>query len=228
MICEIVLSGGVLRYELTRKRVRRINLRVRPDGSVAVSASARVPLEVIESFLRKKENFLMEAIKKTEEKKREIFCAEGERIPYLGGELTLHFEKSHRYSASVEGERLSLRLREPEDLRAREAAVLRWKKETCAELAKGLMRRWYPVARSFGVPEPELRFRDMSSRWGSCIPEKKIVTLNTRLLEFPQACMEYVLVHELCHFLQPDHSPAFYGWLDRFLPDWRERRKKLR
>ena len=68
----------------------------------------------------------------------------------------------------------------------------------------------------------------MKSRWGSCMPKKGVVTLNTHLLAYSEECIEYIIVHELCHFLQADHSEKFYGWMDCFLADWRQRRRELR
>lgn len=222
-------SGGVLCYELTRKRVKRVNVRVRADGSVAVSASPAVPLAVIEGFLRSKEAFLMAAIKKAaarreaEQQRENGGCAR-----HFGQPLALSFVKGGTYRAERTGENLCLTLRAPESETARRAALERWEKETCAAEAERLLQKWLPTLAPYGVPRPTLRFRAMRSRWGSCVPQKGTVTLNTRLLDKSAACFEGVLLHELCHFLQPDHSAAFYGWMDCFLPDWRQRRALLR
>lgn len=67
----------------------------------------------------------------------------------------------------------------------------------------------------------------MKSRWGSCQPSKGIITMNKRLLGAPVECTEYVMMHELCHFLEPNHSPAFYRQMDERMPDWRRRKRRL-
>lgn len=222
-------SGGTLHYELTRKRVKRINVRIREDGSVTVSAPSAVPLEAIEGFLRSKEAFLMEGIKKAAAHREAVRRRESAgNAWYFGRPLTLSFEKGTAYRAERTGGTLRLILRAPESEPACRAALACWEKETCAEEAERLLQKWLPVLAPYGVPHPTLRFRAMRSRWGSCIPQKRIVTLNTRLLAYPEECFEGVLLHELCHFLQPDHSAAFYEWMDRFLPDWRQRRALLR
>ena len=74
---------------------------------------------------------------------------------------------------------------------------------------------------------PALRIRSMETRWGSCLAQKGIITLNKRLLEAPRHCIEYVVMHELCHFLHPDHSKRFYAFLTTLMPDWRERKSIL-
>ena len=174
---QISLDGWELTYEFSRKRVKNLNLRVRGDGSVAVSAPQRMPLEQVEEFLRKKQDFLRRAVEKTE--------------------------------------------RPPALLSAED-------KERCCRKAAELLQRIYPAFAVYGVPEPTLRFREMRSRWGSCIPSKRVITINTRLALCPEECLEYILIHELCHFLQADHSAKFYAWMDHILPNWREVRKQLR
>ena len=68
----------------------------------------------------------------------------------------------------------------------------------------------------------------MRSRWGSCRAQGGAVTFNLRLCELPESCAVYVAAHEFTHFLQPNHSPAFYAELSRVLPDWAQRRALLR
>lgn len=63
--------------------------------------------------------------------------------------------------------------------------------------------------------------------WGSCLPKKLIITLNKQLLEAPRNCIEYVVVHELCHLVHPNHSKQFYTFLTMFMPDWKERKTEL-
>lgn len=226
---ELRLSGGkLLVYELTRKKVKRINVRVRMDGSVAVSAPRAVPLAQIEVFLREKERFLLTAIEKmTARQPVEMPCRDGETVLCFDRPLTLRFQQGAAFRAEEDNGVLWLTLRAPESESARRAALERWQKERCAASARRLLQKWLPVLTPWGVPEPTLRFRYMTSRWGSCVPQRRSVTLNTRLLNYPEECLEAVLLHELCHFLQPDHSAAFYCWVDRFLPDWRERRRLL-
>lgn len=221
-------SGQLLVYELTRKKVKRINVRVRMDGSVAVSAPHNVPLAQIEAFLREKERFLLTAVgKMAAQQQREAPGCDGEAVLAFGESLTLRFRQGAAFRAEEGNGVLWLTLRAPESETARRAALERWQKERCAAAAQRLLQKWLPVLMPWGVPEPMLRFRHMTSRWGSCVPRRRSVTLNTRLLNYPEECLEAVLLHELCHFLQPDHSAAFYRWMDRFLPDWRERRRLL-
>jgi len=97
-------------------------------------------------------------------------------------------------------------------------------KKTITDLCK----RVYPYFEGLGVAFPEIKFRSMISRWGSCNPSKKILSFNTKLKYAPSECVEYVVMHEFCHFLQANHSPLFYKELAKICPDWKNRRKVLK
>ena len=77
-----------------------------------------------------------------------------------------------------------------------------------------------------GIAKPELLIRKMEKRWGSC-SKAGVITLNVRLMQVPKACIEYVIVHELCHLVEHNHSRRFYQLLDRFMPNWGKLRRML-
>lgn len=78
-----------------------------------------------------------------------------------------------------------------------------------------------------GETRPPLRLREMRSRWGSLAPSGRI-TLNTYLVRAPVDCLDHVIFHELCHLRERGHGPRFYAQLERYVPEWRERRRELR
>lgn len=87
-----------------------------------------------------------------------------------------------------------------------------------------LIAAWEPI---MGVKAGKLAYRNMTSRWGSCQPSTGRICINVRLALYPPECLEYVVVHELCHLLERGHGPRFKKLMDTFMPDWRERRAKL-
>lgn len=88
-----------------------------------------------------------------------------------------------------------------------------------------LVAAWEPI---MGVKAGQLAYRNMTSRWGSCQPSTGRICINVRLALYPPECLEYVVVHELCHLLERGHGPRFRQLMDRFMPDWKQRRDKLR
>lgn len=108
--------------------------------------------------------------------------------------------------------------------KATPAEVVAWRAvvETCVP---ALVEAWEPL---MGVKAGALVYRNMTSRWGSCQPSTGRICINVRLALYPPECLEYVVVHELCHLLESGHGPRFKALMDAFMPDWRERRAKLR
>ena len=98
-------------------------------------------------------------------------------------------------------------------------------REVVSSFVPPLIEKWEPI---MGVKAGELAYRNMRSRWGSCKPSTGRICINTRLALYPPECLEYVVVHELCHLLERGHGERFYALMDAFLPDWKERRAKLK
>lgn len=88
-----------------------------------------------------------------------------------------------------------------------------------------LVGAWEPI---MGVKAGKLTYRNMSSRWGSCQPATGRICINVRLALYPPECLEYVVVHELCHLREAGHGRRFKDLMDTYMPDWRERKAKLR
>ena len=88
-----------------------------------------------------------------------------------------------------------------------------------------LIERWEPI---LGVKAGKIAYRNMKSRWGSCQPATGRICINTRLALYPPECLEYVVVHELCHLRVSGHGPKFWELVSTALPNWKEARAKLR
>ena len=102
--------------------------------------------------------------------------------------------------------------------------VAAWR-ETVSVCVPALVAAWEPI---MGVKAGKLAYRNMTSRWGSCQPATGRICINVRLALYPPECLEYVVVHELCHLLECGHGPRFHQLMDAFMPDWKQRRAKLR
>lgn len=100
-------------------------------------------------------------------------------------------------------------------------------REECLARCAAAVARLLPLLEPWGVKMPQVKVRDMKSRWGTCAWQKGIVTLNLRLWNAPPECLDYVALHELCHFVHPDHSPAFHRLLSSLMPDCQARKKEL-
>ncbi|WP_347711556.1 M48 family metallopeptidase [Olsenella uli] len=230
----IVVDG--LCVEVTRKRVRRVNLRVRPDGTVAVSAPPRVPLSQIERFVRLKRPWIDSAVEaRLRDRGAEAAkWREGHALPFFSDAVTLHMEEG----ASVL-DKVLVRLSDDgctlyvtvaaglsPDERSREARrlVRRWQADRVREAAGPLLERHEDI---MGVAHSALCVRHMRTRWGSCNVRSRKITLNAQLCELPPICLESVVVHELCHLLEPSHNARFHALMAHYFPDWRQARRLM-
>lgn len=229
---QIACDKGVITYFLTRKPVKNVNLRIKPDGRVLVSANNRVPVRLIDEFVQQKQVFILSAFARFEEKRNQEAdmpsrYESGEYFRILGRKLRLEVEESMHEGVAIEGDAIILRVRDREDFRRKELLMGKWLKAYQITIFERLVARTYEQFRKYHVPYPTLRIRTMKSRWGSCQPEKGIITLNSRLIAASEECIAYVVVHEFAHFIHPNHSRQFWDFVTMMMPDWRECRTEL-
>ena len=227
----IQFEGNPLEYSLERKNVKNLNLHVRKDGSVYVSANATVPEEKIDEFLISKGAFIRNAQYKFKEQEQykplPKQYVSGETFFVQGRALRLKVTQADRDKISSDGVYLFLDVKDQRDTTKKERMVKRFLDKQCKAVFGEIVEELYPVFQKYGVAPPILRIRNMDTRWGSCLPGKGVITLNKRLLEAPRNCIEYVVMHEFCHFIHPNHSGHFYDFLSMLMPDWKERKKLL-
>ena len=231
MLRQIVLDGKTLEYELTRKRVRNINLRINPDGSVKVSCPARTSVAEVERFLRSESAFIFRSLAKVSSRidnaARPSAYEDGERVKVFGELCTLHVSagfpfKGVRYSypdiyVCSDSPEKTQRLYE------------KWKRQKLRDKVSEMLEYYVPMFERKGVKPPAaVTFRTMTSRWGVCSPSTGKITFNYNLFETPEELIAYIVVHEMAHFLEANHSERFWAHVEDVMPDYKARRKLLR
>lgn len=230
---KIIIDGEVLEYELERKRVKNVNLRVRTDGSVYVSANRYVSVVQIEDFITSNYDFIQNARAKYEKiRNSNPICnlseyKNGEKICVFGQIKTLKVVQSDKNYVESDENNITIYVKNLDDIALKMKTFESYKRKTLMNVLNEICNRIYPTFKSYGVDFPEIRIRKMVSRWGSCMPTKKVVTFNTVLFFVPIDCVEYVAVHEFTHFLHPNHSKEFHSAMTVFMPDWEIRKQKL-
>lgn len=227
----VLYEDGAIRYVLEEKPVKNLNLRIHKDCKVYVSASHDVPAEKVDDFVASKGRYIRSAQGKFLElakyAPRPRQYVSGETFYLLGRSVRLKVEKNEQEGIASDGIYLYLRIKSLDNFANKQRIVTRYLDESCRAVFGEIILATYPVFQKYGVAMPALRIRNMETRWGSCIAKKGIITLNKRLLEAPRSCIEYVVMHEFCHFIHPNHSKRFYGLLTTLMPDWRERKETL-
>ena len=227
----IELQGRQIEYDLQRKPVKNLNLRIKPDGSVFLSANESVSVERIEEFMHEKAEYILKAMNHYAEIERYTPKAkqyvDGESFRVLGRDQRLRVVEGNRNGVSSDGVHIILSVKNSNDLALKQKTMERWLQRNCRDTIRELCESAYPRFQKYGVAFPELRYRNMISRWGSCQPKRGVLTFNYLLIEAPVSCIEYVVTHEFTHFLCPSHSKEFYLLLSTFMPDWQERKHIL-
>ncbi|HIR41198.1 MAG TPA: DUF45 domain-containing protein [Candidatus Egerieicola pullicola] len=213
----IVLLGERVGYTLTRKSVKNLNLRINREGQVSLSIPRWVSQTQAEEFLQAKAEFILAGRKRAAQRQdlhpRELPTQQGSRVFLWGKPCLLEFGMQGGEEPEI------LRLPDPDTA---EKTLQDFYRTQCRAKAESFLPQ---VLADFGDALsglPTLRYRRMTSRWGSCNVKTRQITLNTRLAEYQETALLAVLYHEVTHLLCPDHSQKFYRELLRRCPRYRE------
>ena len=231
MLRTVEADGNAISYTLERKPVKNINLRIRADQCVYVSAPKDVAAKMVDAFVVEKSAYILRALKKFKDKNRETVSenkfVNGETVKFLGRNLRLKIKNASRSKVESDESYVTLYVKDAQDADLKKRVLETWLRKKCKDEITAICKKVYPQVKKYGIAFPEILLREMVSRWGSCSPKKGFVTFNTALIAMPVSCIEYVVTHEFTHFLYPNHSKKFYQQLATFMPDWEERKKRL-
>ncbi|MGR9046118.1 MAG: M48 family metallopeptidase [Gammaproteobacteria bacterium] len=226
MACRIELGDIVV--NVVFKDIKNIHLGVYPpDGKVRISAPERMKLDTIRVFAISKLPWIKQQRQKLIEQERET------PREYLNRES--HYLWGRRYLLRIDytddflgvflrHSKIVVRVRPGSDQEKIQSMLEDWYRETLKQAVKPLLDKWEPV---LGVKVERFFVQRMKTKWGSCNPAGKSIRLNTELVKKPKEYLEYIVVHEMVHLLEPTHNQRFIGLMDSFMPDWRHRRDEL-
>jgi predicted metal-dependent hydrolase len=210
-----------IEIEVNRKKIKNMYLRVsRQDGRVSISAPLRTSDEAIVRFAESKLDWIIKQLKRRDKGliQTEPEYIEGE-IHYVWGE-PFYLEVRHQNKSSIDiiDNKLILTIRKGSTSTQRKKLLIEWYRGLLMECLPKVVEKWEPI---IGVRTESVRVRNMTTRWGTCNTRDKRIWINLELAKKPLCCLEYVVVHELVHLLEPSHNAVFKSYMDHFLPDWR-------
>lgn len=219
---------GDITVDVVRKDIKNIHLSVYPPaGKVRISAPSRMDLDTIRVFAVSKLGWIKQQQRKLREQERET------RRDYIDRES--HFVWGKRYllkiveaeeppSVEIKHSQLLLQVRPGSDRLKRQAVVGEWYRQLLKQAIQPLIKKWEPI---LGVKVERFFVRRMKTKWGSCNHTTGTIRLNTELAKKPKKCLEYIVVHEMVHLLEPTHNSRFVALMDQFLPQWQAYREEL-
>ena len=226
--CTISYGKTEIDYELLMMNRKSLEISVHPDKSVVVKAPKISSLEAIEGKIKKRARWI----------KRQIsyFNQFYPRTPdrkYVGGESHLYLGRKYRLKIEVsDKDKVLLKngyfcieatSSKPEHI---EKLIDSWYRRRAKMYLSKIFDDCWDGFKKRDLKKPNLKLQKMDKRWGS-LSGKNQLTLNVSLIQTPRECIEYVVIHELCHLVHHNHSAGFYKLLDRTLPDWMKRKHKL-
>ncbi|MDD2745855.1 MAG: SprT family zinc-dependent metalloprotease [Candidatus Gracilibacteria bacterium] len=215
--------------DVVKKSIKHMNLSIRaPDGRVRIAAPLRVSDEMILTFAKSKIEWITSRQGKfVSQPTQDLNYVSGEKISLFGKSYELQVlvhQKAPRVVLNTSEGGIELYIREKSTFEQRESAIFAWQRNELHRLVPALISKWEPI---MGVAVNKFGIRRMKTRWGTCNIRTRKIWLNLELAKQPLHCIEYLVVHEMTHLLERLHSARFFGYMDRFLPDWRERKIEL-
>lgn len=205
---------------------KHLRIKVEPDGTVEVLAPVQAKkVDILQKVKAKarwilKQQTFFENFQPATPPRQYV---NGEAHLYLGRKYRLRIEPSDK--PGVKCLRGYMTVYTTPKYTAKDL-VQDWYFERAGYQFPRILRDCLPLFESYQLPEPVLEIRKMEKRWGSCTPKGRI-RLNVELVKAPKACIEYVIIHELCHLIEPRHNRAFYLLLKKLMPDWEVWKERL-
>jgi predicted metal-dependent hydrolase len=223
---RLAFETFTLEYSLIFSKRKTLGITVKPDGEVIVKAPENADLEIVEQKIRKRISWIL--------RQQNFFRSFGEATPkrrFISGESHLYMGRQYILRV-IDGKKNEVRYKG------------RYLEVECTDRkkVKTLMHNWYLTRAKIKFPaiaEPIISYfenrnispkgiyiKRMENRWGSCTRSGKII-LNSELIKAPRPCIEYVITHEMCHLLYPNHTKEFFALLSSIMPDWEKWKNRL-
>ena len=213
-------------FQLTYSKRKSLGITITPELRILVTAPEGALLSKIEEVVRKRapwiirqENFFLSFQPKTPARK----YVGGESHMYLGRQYTLRIKEGKKND--VHRKRNTIEVTSTSKAQVKKV-LLKWyrlqAKQKFAEITEPLIGQF----KKYNVEPSGIYLQSMPTRWGSCTPKGKII-LNPELIKAPKRCIEYVIIHELCHLVHHDHTQKFFDLQRKMMPDWVKWKNKL-
>lgn len=213
---NIMIDDWKIECEIHYKNIKNCYLRIR-DGKIIISASRYYSEKQIDAFIYKNRAMIIQQL-----------SSYHQRVSYQDHGYVEVF--GNRYELIIKDLKIRRCVMHEHDIYVYDRHI----QPVLDNFLTGLLLNYiekkvqYYISSDFHRPMPEITIRKMKSRWGSCFYLKNKITFNFSLIFLPQELIDYVIIHELCHFIEPNHSARFYAEIEKCLPEYRLREKQLK
>jgi predicted metal-dependent hydrolase len=224
---QIVVNDIVI--DVIQKDIKNIHLAVYPPmGRVRIAAPINVDDEAVRLFAISKLTWIKKNQAKyvTQERQSVRKYISGESHYFRGQRYLLNVIHNSGYPRVVirNKKNIDLYVKEDYTIEQRENVMTNWYRKNLKEQIPSLIEKWQQV---IGIKVNEWEVKKMKTKWGTCNREAKRIWLNLELAKKPEHCLEYIIVHEIVHFLERNHTEKFVAYMDKFMPAWRNYKQEL-
>ncbi|QWB96213.1 M48 family metallopeptidase [Mycoplasmatota bacterium] len=229
---KVIYSKKDIWFNLEYKNIKNLNLSVKPDQSVHVSAPLNTPIVTIEVFVKSKADWILKKIRGFNLTKSvlngEKDYVSGETFKYLGRQYRLKIETATKKEyVTMKHGYIVIFVKNKEIKKRKQNLLNEWFRNRAQIVFQDVIDETYLLVENIVKSKPSLEIKAMTKRWGSCLKSKNTVLLNYELIKAPKHCISYVTLHELIHFAHRNHDSKFYNLLTVLMPDWKERKAIL-
>lgn len=227
---NISYGGELINFKLKRKNRKTLAIHVHPDRCVEVLSPANVTISKIYEIVQKRASWILSKqkfLKQNSIDKPIPKFLSGEIHKYLGRQYRLKVSLGLQNQVELSGEYIAITAHYPRNSKLIKDLFETWLNDRAHEKFKERLEFCllkFPNSEKF--QPTSIVIKTLKSSWGSMTKSRRLV-LNKKLIHAPEPCIDYVIVHELCHIQYFDHSPAFWNFVGSILPDWKERKKQL-
>ena len=215
---RIIQVGNIkIKYTLIIKNVKNINMHIEKNGEIIVSCNQYVPVNKVDEFVASKCKWLVDKV--NEIHRKQTLLNDQNYYLYLGKRYKIEIINSYTSGCKIEGSKFIIYKKESEEI---DKIIQNFEKQQCIQLMCKKMNDVYQMmSMDYNIQLPSLKIRNMDTRWGSCMPRKNQITLNSKLIHYEEKFMDYVVLHEYAHLIQPNHSKSFYQVIEKYMPDYK-------
>jgi predicted metal-dependent hydrolase len=233
MMKLITYGSETFEYRVEKKKRKTLGIKITNDGEVIVTAPLGVGESIIYDIVKKKASWIVEKLRHINEMKNELNNEEfidGRKVEFLGQAYMLSIFRNSSIknnSVSLNGDNITVCIKSSHNGDISEAikcSLINWLKE---QAKIKLVERTKYYGEKTGLMPNNIRVKEQKTLWGSC-SGKNNINYNWKLIMAPPRVLDYVVVHELCHLRQRDHSKKFWELVEEVMPDYKELRKWLK
>ncbi|ACZ01200.1 M48 family metallopeptidase [Streptobacillus moniliformis] len=217
----------ILGYEVERKRVKNINLRIRDDLTIFISAPINIDKYYIEQFILSKKNWIDKNIEKMKEYRKNIqdeTLENGTKIKFLGNYFEVNVIKNIYDSVMILNDKIILNTKN-DDFNYKIKLIEQFYYKEAEKVFKERIAIYLSI---MNENINRLIIKKIKGKWGYCKPNERIIALNTKLIKRSLFEIDYVIIHELSHLKHPNHSINFYRHIEKYMQNYKEAEKKLK